>query len=857
MRATAIVGLALSLAALPDLLADRTFYLRGHGPHPAWLLATICTIAFAALLAATSPTPQSVTARSRWAIALLLFAGGALLIATPLPATVQFGVLLVVLSAACGASGARFAPRLARALAVAAAAWFVALGVSALLAHAEPRLDLGVIAARPLALALRALGADAWAEGRLVHMSNGGAVTEALPSLDKFGGRLPILFALSIAVVGLGSAVRLLTVAALAAATPLYMAFSGAWLVAASTIDARQIPWWREEWALLMLSPLAALFVLVIMRSSPRHAAARSEAPPEKRGRTVALALIGVGAFAAASGWLWVDPGTVKPGRVLFDERYSDWEPTDEPLEETRFGVRTVYNYYNLAEALGRYFDVQRNYENITIDILKGVDVLVLKTPTRAYPPEVLDAIEQYVRAGGGLWLIGDHTNVFGVTTHLNSVGGRFGLRFASDAVLDVEANRQIIEPAPWSHPIVRRMPTFIWMTGHSTRAPWSTPDVLAGARLLCDAPDFSKNTGFGDFLPSLAERVGHVTQAVALHCDRGRVAHWSDSTVFSNFGVFNPGKLEVALGYIDWLRRENSYEWARPALAGVAIALLSAGFALLARARSAGWLGSAGTLWLGCALAFPAAVQMRELWHPELVPHTPLDTVVYFEGDRRPMQQPVLTTFQSPQPYQYLSALVAIQRVGRHPVVLSEEPLSKDPSMIVMARHGGRDLQASDLRQLLAFVSGGGRLVWLDFGDAPEWMQEQVLRESGVAHELYVHAEPEQLASLRQRLLAAGDQAGVDALPKGPVLFARDGEAIGAHYLTLAFTKAAGQTCELPIGGVEGHFAAVSRQYGRGTLILTGSIDLFSDHTVGESSAVPNARQYRILRTMFDWFRP
>jgi len=119
-------------------------------------------------------------------------------------------------------------------------------------------------------------------------------------------------------------------------------------------------------------------------------------------------------------GLTFRDPGRIKTGRLLINEHGSDWEWTTEPMNTEVYNERTTYNYYCMAEFLKYYYDVGVNFEPLSPDVLKDVDVLILKVPTQPYQAAEIDAVANFVEQGGGLWVIGDHTNVFGSSSFLN-----------------------------------------------------------------------------------------------------------------------------------------------------------------------------------------------------------------------------------------------------------------------------------------------------------------------------------------------------------------------------------------------------------------------------------------------------
>ncbi len=93
---------------------------------------------------------------------------------------------------------------------------------------------------------------------------------------------------------------------------------------------------------------------------------------------------------------------------------------------------------------------------------LKKCDVLILKIPTREYTDDEVEAIVRFVKNGGGLMLIGEHTDVFGSGTYLNKVAKHFGFSYRFDCLFGVDSvfkEHYDIPLAP--HPILQYMPTF------------------------------------------------------------------------------------------------------------------------------------------------------------------------------------------------------------------------------------------------------------------------------------------------------------------------------------------------------------------------------------------------------------
>jgi len=278
----------------------------------------------------------------------------------------------------------------------------------------------------------------------------------------------------------------------------------------------------------------------------------------------------------------WHDPGEQKLGRILIDEGHSDWEKSDLPMETEHYGVKTVYNYAFLKEILEKHYtSVTNNHAPISSQLLSSCDVLILKTPTKSYQSDELKSIHDFVSNGGGVWLVGDHTNIFGMNTYLNQVSMEWELRFNADALVPLHNFYQDFVRLPnvanypdcgirkhenlysrryLNHPIVgHNIPYLAVLTSCSLSAPLFCEYVDIAHGMFVDKARFGGNTFFGNFEHDEDERYGSMLQAVAIKVDRGRVFAWADSTLFSNFSMCMTGVPQLAMGAVNWLNRRNT----------------------------------------------------------------------------------------------------------------------------------------------------------------------------------------------------------------------------------------------------------------------------------------------------------
>lgn len=630
-----------------------------------------------------------------------------------------------------------------------------------------------------------------------------------LLSPDKLGGAFPWMLAGALTFLGivyripvraLGLAVALICAAALA----YFLWIINSWI----TYDARR-NWWDDTLLAGFFAPAAILSIWAFRGCSA--ACPSREAPV--RPRAIVLSLIG--AVTTVWGWMWVDPGIPKEGTILIDEYYSDWEWSDVPLDTHLYGVQTVYNYYCMAEFLKHYFErVDRNYAPLTYDTLKRYSVLVLKTPTKPYDTEAIRAIQRYIAEGGGVWFIGDHTNIFGMNTYLNSVLAFCGVAYRSDAAIDPNANRQLYLPNRLAHPVVKDLPLFLFYTGCSIRARFNVEgyDVITMPRTLRDSPDFSQNTFFGDFAPSLSEAILPTLQAYAGYVGDGRIVLWADSTLFSNFAITLPGKLELAVASIDFLNRRNWLPQLRGVLLGIGILLL--GLGVWSGYRCVGQISL--SLWLGGLMGSITVAYSYEWFYPTPRPHTPFTTIAFLEklsSEHLPLTAP---TDEEPST-SYLTAFVAALRIGKYACVCTDLKQISDYRVIVVV-HGH---QVSDWRALKQLVEQGATLILIDGGAYPETL-EQVSTLFGLRFQRTPRTAPIRIGGSDLTIATAGN-----FLNGNPVL--RD---------------------------AQGRVLFTTINWGRGRVYLSATENAFCDASLGEVSEVPTAEQLALLQLLFQVYR-
>ncbi len=491
---------------------------------------------------------------------------------------------------------------------------------------------------------------------------------------------------------------------------------------------------WQPTVVALSFLPLP--FITAWLTSTKPVYSTRIQIPAFTRSgyKLVCAAAIGCCALAAL---LWFhDPGKLKGGRVLIDEYYSNWEWTERALDTDWYGIQSVYNYYCFGDFLRHYYAVTTLKKELTVDRLESVDVFIVKTPTRSFTEQEIDMLVDFVARGGGLFLIGDHTNVFGTTININPLAKRFGISFNYDSTYNLVNND--LHPHTHNtllkHPVLQDMPYFLFATSCSMDAPLLADDILTASNLKAIGLDYSRGGYFPDKKIEQNYTFGLFLQTVGIKHGRGRVLAFPDSTCFSNFYMYIPGKPEYALGAINWLNRQNS--WETTVLAVSLVALVLCALYLLVSARNFSlanfvcytFCGAVTGLAIGALISSAAN---RQFYLPPQE-HTSFKTVA-FETAYCEFKIPDRKLLHNPQ-IDYHTFYVWNQRLGYRPDLFALSDNAGLPYDVLVFVNSVKQFSEKDLDRLEQFVAQGGRVLVLDKPYTNQSTAHQILERFDLA---------------------------------------------------------------------------------------------------------------------------
>jgi hypothetical protein len=606
-------------------------------------------------------------------------------------------------------------------------------------------------------------------------------------------------------------------------------------------------------WMLLLLALPAALLAWRFVRLPEQDPAEnvdleRRPAPNWLTFISPALVALAVSALTFAAVY---DPvGIRKNGRVIVDEYHSKWEPTTRPYDTNWYGHESGYNYAAMYDYSSRFYDMKRLMAPgvvdaspprvqvppppsppegaavvpaITDSLLANCDVFVLKCPTQRLMTDEIEALRKFVANGGGLLLVGEHTDVFGLGTSLNDVARPFKFQFRYDILFNIDDEHPfdyVYNKPLMPHPIVQRMPTLDF------EGPCTIEPTGPGYAVMLAVGQRGERAHYyaSNFMPPPEDRAdaryGSWILLWSTKYGKGRVVAHADSTQWSNFSAFEAGKPESWIGMIEWLNHKNG-EISEPRLALIITGLVLLLAALVTSARFGG-------AWLVSVAAGMCAFAISASWVAKI--HRDSMPVPAFRSGAVPMVKVGIDRTVS-------DALLSkggfigganngygiferwILRLGWFTQRGSGKELFDGKDMVVFLLPG-KDVSDEFRQQLTDYVRGGGRALIVDALENPHSTANSLLHPFG----LEMH---------RPYTMPTGDIVSTIGLP--------------AIQYPNVFEVTGGQ----PIATMGSRTVAATKSFGKGSVTAIGFGGRFTDSNYGVTGdVVPNDE----LTKLYEW---
>lgn len=444
--------------------------------------------------------------------------------------------------------------------------------------------------------------------------------------------------------------------------------------------------------------------------------------PDSVRTKAVLTFLLAVCVILAGLVYL---PGKAKSGKVLIDDRLGgQWEPTARLLDKDWYGDFSTYSFSSLTEWIGHFYHVDVNTSQ-TYDkkLLDQYDVLILKTPEKSLASEEVEAIQSWVENGGGLFLIGDHTNLLGMSTRLNELIEKYGVTFRFDAAsTGYSGGFNFYQKPVWAtHPSANEVDELLFLTSCTLDLDYTTQAITTVGDCRKSPHDYAGGSFFSSSRSFPDQEYGRAVLSAVKEVGQGKIGMFTDSTVFSSFGFFMYDTNEQFLGMVASLNREKN-PWTFALRLGsvfcvLCMLYLATGLIFSGRPVLALFLVAFG-IWTGVV----GTELCNSSMHVRPEPRAEISEVAFINFGCRSAYPPTLGGLGNlPAEYAFDTFFVSTQRLGLAPRFVSKSANVFQPQTKVVVAISPIEL-ADDawFKQLDSFVKNGGHLLVIDEISAP-----------------------------------------------------------------------------------------------------------------------------------------
>lgn len=180
-----------------------------------------------------------------------------------------------------------------------------------------------------------------------------------------------------------------------------------------------------------------------------------------------------------------------------------------------------------------------RTVDTLTPAVLAESDVLVMINLNRQLKKAELFSVWEFVRHGGGLLLLGDHTDIAGSMKQFNRVLARVPLSFRFDSAMPARYTWDTLL-ATRPHPAVAGFARALgrsWWVGASLDCQYPARPLVVGKYCYSDPGDHAnvQHAYLGNRRYEYGEPRGDLVLAAAVPCGRGEIIACGDTSAFHN----------------------------------------------------------------------------------------------------------------------------------------------------------------------------------------------------------------------------------------------------------------------------------------------------------------------------------
>lgn len=252
-----------------------------------------------------------------------------------------------------------------------------------------------------------------------------------------------------------------------------------------------------------------------------------------------------------------------KPKEIKFDESHGLWETVNAEYNPTSFGRGVNYTYSILRDYSNKLGYKTSTFNNENEDFPDKGDLFVLKMPTVSLSDNFILRLTNWVKNGGSLLVVSDHTDLYDSTQNINKLLSYNSKNLLSDkAVFDKSGLPN--NPNYYLSNVIAGH-----MGGNDVFFPWQTGTSLDHISLIskrfisygmsfAEHGIYSNQNRFGDFVPDLKYSYLNHTAGLAWTLGKGNIIMINDSTPWSNFSIYKSQYKHLYKSVIDIASNHN-----------------------------------------------------------------------------------------------------------------------------------------------------------------------------------------------------------------------------------------------------------------------------------------------------------
>lgn len=241
----------------------------------------------------------------------------------------------------------------------------------------------------------------------------------------------------------------------------------------------------------------------------------------------------------------------------LFSEGLLDW---DVPSRE-KPGLRRAGMFGLFRKSLERYASCRGGsvieVDSLAQDLLSRIDLIVFINPTRCLSANEGERLSRFVSAGGGLLVLGDHTDIGGTLAPLNGILGITSIEFNFDSAMSLRGRwRGCLDIG--THPVTSGIQDGVDTqigTGASLEIASPAVPIIVGRFAFSDRGDYDnggRGGNLGNCKHDWGEPFGNLVLVSGEEAGSGRVLVFGDTSPFQNGARFLSQRL--ISNSVEWL---------------------------------------------------------------------------------------------------------------------------------------------------------------------------------------------------------------------------------------------------------------------------------------------------------------